>query len=70
MQGLLGVGAWMRVLFVLAVLLVASRASAEDATPAVIVITAGDEATSGAAIRIDGEPSGTVPVRKTLGPGL
>jgi hypothetical protein len=59
----------MRALFVLAVLLVASKASAEDATPAVIVITAGDEATSGAAIRIDGEPSGTVPVRKTLGPG-
>ncbi len=69
MQGLLGVGAWMRVLFVLAVLLVTSKVSAEDATPAVVVITAGDEATSGAAIRIDGEPSGTVPVRKTLGPG-
>ncbi len=45
------------------------RAFAQNAPPAVVVITAGDDATSGAAIRIDGEPSGNVPLRKTLPPG-
>ena len=66
MQGLLGVGGFV---LVLGVLLVASAALAQDASPAVLVITASDDATSGAAIRIDGEPSGNVPLRKTLTPG-
>jgi len=69
MQALLGGGGWVRVLFALALLLVSAEALAEEAAPAVIVITAGEDATSGAAIRIDGEPSGTVPVRTTLSPG-
>ena len=69
MQGLLGVGGLVRVVLVLGLLLVASAALAQDASPAVLVITASDDATSGAAIRIDGEPSGNVPLRKTLTPG-
>jgi hypothetical protein len=44
-------------------------ASAAEPDPAVVVITAGDDATAGAAIRIDGEPSGNVPLRKTVKPG-
>jgi hypothetical protein len=69
MQGLLGVGGFVRVVFALGLLFVSSAAFAQDAAPAVLVVTASDAATSGAAIRIDGEPSGNLPVRKTLAPG-
>ena len=69
MQGLLGVGGVVRVALVLGLLAVASQTLAQRPDPAVVVITAGDDATAGAAIRIDGEPSGNVPLRKTLPPG-
>ncbi|MBW2545859.1 MAG: PEGA domain-containing protein, partial [Deltaproteobacteria bacterium] len=72
MQGLLRVGGFVRIVYALGLLLVSSgsrTALAQDAAPAVLVVTASDAATSGAAIRIDGEPSGNVPVRKTLAPG-
>jgi hypothetical protein len=69
MQRLLGVGGFVRLVFVLGLLVVSSESLAQDESPGVIVITASDEATSGAAIRIDGEPSGNVPLRKTLAPG-
>jgi len=69
MQGLRGVGRFVRVVFVLGLLVVSSAALAQGASPAVLVITASDDATSGAAIRIDGDPSGNVPLRKTLTPG-
>lgn len=69
MQGLLGVGGVVRVVVVLGFLVLSSRAAAQTPNPAVVVVTAGDDATAGAAIRIDGEPSGNVPLRKTLPPG-
>ncbi len=72
MQGLLGVGGFVRSVFALGLLslvLVTSVADAQDAAPAVLVVTPSDAATSGAAIRIDGEPTGNVPLRKTLTPG-
>jgi hypothetical protein len=69
MQGLLGVRGFVRVVFVLGLLVVSSEALAQEPSPAVVVITASDDATSGAAIRIDGEPSGNVPLRTTLSPG-
>ena len=69
MQGLLGVDGFVRVVVLLGLLVVSSEALAQDAPTAVIVITASDDATSGAAIRINGEPSGNVPLRKTLNPG-
>jgi hypothetical protein len=72
MRGLLGVVVRSRFAFiswVLGVLSLTAVASADESDPAVIVITAGDDATAGAAIRIDGEPSGNVPLRKTLTPG-
>ena len=69
MQGLLGVGGFVRVVLVLGLLVVSSEALAQEAPPAVVVITASDDATAGAAVRIDGEPSGNVPLRKTLSPG-
>ena len=69
MQGLLGVGGFVRLVFVLGLLIVSSEAAAQEESPGVIVITASDDASSGAAIRIDGEPSGNVPLRKTLTPG-
>lgn len=69
MQGLLGVGGVVRVVLVLGLLAVSSPALGQASNPAVVVITAGDDATSGAAIRIDGEPSGNVPLRKTIPPG-
>ncbi|MGB3049675.1 MAG: PEGA domain-containing protein [Polyangiales bacterium] len=69
MQGLLGVGGFVRLVFVLGLLTVSSGALAQEESPGVIVITASDDASSGAAIRIDGEPSGSVPLRKTLTPG-
>jgi hypothetical protein len=46
-----------------------AEATAQDVAPAVVVVTAGDDATSGAAIRIDGEPAGHIPLRQTLPPG-
>jgi hypothetical protein len=69
MQGLLGVGGVVRVALFLGLLAVSSQALAQAADPAVVVITAADDATSGAAVRINGEPSGNVPVRKTVAPG-
>ena len=72
MQGLLGVGGFVRsvsALGLLSLVLVTSVADAQDAAPAVLVVTPSDAATSGAAIRIDGEPTGNVPLRKTLTPG-
>ncbi len=70
MQGLLGVsGGVVRVALVLGFLALSSQAFGQTLDPAVVVITAGDDATSGAAIRIDGAPSGNVPLRKTLDPG-
>lgn len=72
MQGLLGVSGFVRVLFALGLLgslLISSGVSAQDPAPAVLVVTASDAATSGAAIRIDGEPMGNVPARQTLTPG-
>ncbi len=69
MQGLLGVGRFVRLVLVLGLLAVSSKAAAQEDSPGVIVITASDDATSGAAIRIDGEPLGNVPLRKTLTPG-
>lgn len=50
-------------------LALAAPAAAQSDEPGVVVITAGDEATNGAAIRLDGEPAGTVPLRQTLQPG-
>ena len=70
MQGLLGVGGGVvRVALVLGFLALSSQAFGQALDPAVVVITAGDDATSGAAVRIDGAPSGNVPLRKTLDPG-
>ena len=37
--------------------------------PAVIVINAANDATKGAAVRIDGEPAGSIPFRVTISPG-
>ena len=68
MRWLLGIGDFAWVVLLLGMLSV-PVASAQEPAPAVVVITAGDDATSGAAIRIDGEPSGNVPLRKTLPPG-
>jgi hypothetical protein len=51
------------------VLIQSTIVTAAEPDPAVVVITPGDDATQGAAIRIDGEPSGNVPLRKTLTPG-
>ncbi|HSN81042.1 MAG TPA: PEGA domain-containing protein [Polyangiales bacterium] len=68
MRSLLGIVGFAWVV-VVALLCVAAGASGQESAPAVVVITAGDDATSGAAIRIDGEPSGNVPLRKTLRPG-
>ena len=72
MRGLLGVVVRSRfavILFTSGVLSFGSAAQAAEQDPAVVVITAGDDATQGAAIRIDGEPSGNVPLRKTITPG-
>jgi len=44
-------------------------AHAQRPAPGVVVISAGDEATAGAAIRLDGKPAGNVPLRETLTPG-
>jgi len=72
MRGLLGVvvrSRFAHIAWFLGVLSLSTVAAAADPDPAVVVITAGDDATRGAAIRIDGEPSGNVPLRKTLVPG-
>jgi hypothetical protein len=53
----------------LAAVVAPSTTHGQGVDPAVIVVTAEDDATAGAAIRIDGEPSGNVPLRKTLPPG-
>jgi hypothetical protein len=70
MRLLLGMEGRVGVALTLGLLSALGEASAQDAAaPAVVVITAGDDATSGAAIRIDGEPSGHVPLRQTLRAG-
>lgn len=69
MRSLLGLHGFISFAFVLGLLTASTAVRAQKADPAVVVITAGDDATSGAAIRIDGEPSGNVPLRKTLRPG-
>ena len=69
MQGLLGVLGRLGLALVLGWLAVSPDAAAQSEVPGVVVITAGDDATAGAAIRIDGEPAGNVPLRKTLAPG-
>ena len=69
MQGLLGVLGRLGLALVLGLLASSLEARARAQDPGVVVITAGDDATAGAAIRIDGEPSGNVPLRKTLPPG-
>ncbi|MGB8330419.1 MAG: PEGA domain-containing protein, partial [Polyangiales bacterium] len=62
-------GGFVRVVLVLGSLVISSMAAAQQTTGSVIVITASDDATSGAAVRINGEPSGNLPVRKALAPG-
>lgn len=69
MQGLRRVGGFVRVAWVVGFLVAPAKVLAQDPAPAVLVITASDDATSGAAVRIDGEPSGSVPLRTTLTPG-
>jgi len=69
MRGLLGVVGVSRFVVALGVLLFSAMVSAQASDPAVVVITAGNDATTGAAIRIDGEPSGNVPLRTTVTPG-
>lgn len=69
MRSWLDVGRFVRAGFVLGMLAIPTITLAQDDAPAVVVITAANEATQGAAIRIDGQPSGNVPLRKTLPPG-
>lgn len=69
MRRLLGMKGLVGIALATGALAVGGTASAKDVAPAVVVITAGDDATSGAAIRIDGEPAGHVPLRRTLPPG-
>jgi hypothetical protein len=68
MRGLLRVGG-LGIVLLLGLVTGSNETLAQQPAPAVVVITAGDDATSGAAIRIDGEPSGNVPLRTTLSPG-
>ncbi len=69
MQRLSSVGGLVRFVLVIGLLGAASEGVAQDVAPGVVVITAGDEATSGASIRLDGKPAGNVPLRETLAPG-
>jgi hypothetical protein len=69
MQGLLSVRGFVRVVWLFGLLVVPSAAFAQDAAPGVLVVTASNDATSGASVRIDGKPSGSVPLRTTLTPG-
>ncbi len=69
MRSWLDVDRFVRVGFVLGMLVVPTVAIAQVDAPAVVVITAANEATEGAAVRIDGQPSGNVPLRKNVSPG-
>ena len=69
MQGLPSVNGLVRIVLVVGLLTASAEAAAQKPAPGVVVITAGDEATSGASIRLDGKPAGTVPLRETLPPG-
>ncbi|MGB8222712.1 MAG: PEGA domain-containing protein [Polyangiales bacterium] len=62
-------GGLVRFVLVLGLLVTSSTAFAQETTGSVIVITASEDATSGAAVRINGEPSGNVPMRKVVTPG-
>ncbi|MDH3199732.1 MAG: PEGA domain-containing protein [Myxococcales bacterium] len=72
MQRLSSVDGLVRIVFVIGLLAAAAAADgagAQETAPGVVVITAGDEATSGASIRLDGKPAGNLPLRETLVPG-
>ncbi|MCZ6807657.1 MAG: PEGA domain-containing protein [Deltaproteobacteria bacterium] len=69
MQGLPSVDGLVRIVLVIGLLAASAESAAQEPAPGVVVITAGDEATSGAAIRLDGKSVGNVPLRETLAPG-
>ena len=69
MQGLPSVDGLVRIVLVIGLLAASAEVAAQEPAPGVVVITAGDEATSGAAIRLDGKSVGNVPLRETLAPG-
>lgn len=69
MQGLPSVNGLVRIVVAVCVLAACAEAAAQGSTRGVVVITAGDEATAGASIRLDGKPAGSVPLRETLPPG-
>jgi hypothetical protein len=69
MQGLPSVDGLVRIVIVIGLLAASADVAAQEPAPGVVVITAGDEATSGASIRLDGRPAGSVPLRETLAPG-
>lgn len=69
MQRFLAVKDWLGIAVAIGVAVTSVPGRAQEPAPGVVVITAGDEATSGAAVRLDGTPYGTVPLRETLAPG-
>ena len=69
MQGLPSVDGLVRIVIVIGLLASSAEVAAQEPAPGVVVITAGDEATLGASIRLDGKPAGSVPLRETLAPG-
>ena len=69
MQRLSSVDGLVRIVLVIGLLSPAIEGAAQEPAPGVVVITAGDEATSGASIRLDGKPAGNTPLRQTLPPG-
>ena len=69
MQRLPSMNGTLRIALLVGSLVVSTEASAQEPAPAVVVITAGNEATSGASIRLNGKPAGEVPLRETLAPG-
>ncbi|MGB5810505.1 MAG: PEGA domain-containing protein [Polyangiales bacterium] len=60
---------WIVIVLAIGVGSSAAPTDAQKPAPGVVVITAGDDATTGAAVRLDGTPSGNVPLRETLPPG-
>ena len=69
MQGLPSVDGSVRFVIVIGLLAASAGVAAQEPAPGVVVVTAGNEATSGASIRLDGKPAGSVPLRETLAPG-
>ncbi len=69
MRAWIRVGGVVPVVVVLGALGLCARAAAQEPAPGVVVVTAVDSSTEGAAIRLDGEPAGNVPLRTTLPPG-